>query len=128
MNDLLENYAAIEHILDQMDDASSDAYDEETVAEVAIRHERIMRRMESAGNRRILEVSDRDAHRAAGCVTVTEFLQTKLRITHPKKRLDAVRSLEPMHAMTGEKLPPVCPNTARELAAGTIAPDHVHAV
>ncbi|WP_235457823.1 DUF222 domain-containing protein [Williamsia sp. Leaf354] len=76
----------------------------------------------------MLEVSDRDAHRTVGCVTVTEFLQTKLRISQPKKRLQAVQALEPMHAMTGEKLPPVCPNTARELAAGSIGPDHVHAV
>ncbi|WP_052689042.1 HNH endonuclease signature motif containing protein [Williamsia herbipolensis] len=32
-----------------------------------------------------------------------------------------------MLALTGQKLPPACPNTARELAAGTIGPDHVHA-
>ncbi|WP_052688624.1 DUF222 domain-containing protein [Williamsia herbipolensis] len=128
MNDLVADYAALEQILNKIAASDSTACDDETVAELAIRHEHTIRRMESIGNQRILEVSDRDAHRTVGCVTVTEFLQTKLRITHPKKRLDAVRSLEPMHAMTGEKLPPVCPNTARELAAGTIGPDHVHAV
>ncbi|MGJ0118407.1 DUF222 domain-containing protein [Williamsia sp. MIQD14] len=128
MNDLLAKYAALEQLLDQMNDDSSDSYDEETVAEVAIRHERIARRLEAIGNRRIIEVSDRDAYRTVGCVNLTEFLQTKLRITQPKKRLTQVQALEPMHAMTGEKLPPVCPNTARELAAGTIGPDHVHAV
>ncbi|MGJ0117692.1 DUF222 domain-containing protein [Williamsia sp. MIQD14] len=128
MSDLLAKYAALEQLLDQVDDSSSDTYNEATVAEVAIRHERITRRMEAIGNRRILEVSDRDAHRAVGCVTLTEFLQTKLRITQPKKRLKEVQALEPMHALTGEKLPPVCPNTARELAAGSIGPDHVHAV
>ncbi|MGJ0120780.1 DUF222 domain-containing protein [Williamsia sp. MIQD14] len=128
MSDLLAKYAALEQLLDELAQASSDSYEEKTVADLAIRHERIARRMEAIGNRRILEVSDRDAHRAVGCVTATEFLQTKLRVTQPKKRLKEVQALEPMHAMTGEKLPPVCPNTARELAAGAIGPDHVHAV
>ncbi|WP_052688743.1 HNH endonuclease signature motif containing protein [Williamsia herbipolensis] len=128
MNELVADYAALEQILDKIAASDSTACDEETVAELAIRHEHAIRRMESIGNQRILEVSDRDAHRTVGCVTVTEFLQTKLRITHPKKRLDMVRSLEPMRAMTGEKLPPVCPNSARELAAGTIGADHVHAI
>ncbi|WP_443089081.1 DUF222 domain-containing protein [Williamsia sp. Leaf354] len=128
VNDLEADYAALEQILDRIAVSDSSSCDEQTVAELAIRHEHNIRRMESIGNQRILEVSDRDAHRTVGCVTVSEFLQTKLRITHPKKRLQAVQALEPMHAMTGEQLPPVCPNTARELAAGTIGPDHVHAV
>ena len=128
MNDLVADYAALEQILNKIAASDSTACDDETVAELAIRHEHAIRRMESIGNQRILEVSDRDAHRTVGCVTVTEFLQAKLRITQPKKRLQAVHALEPMHAMTGEKLPPVCPNSARELAAGTIGPDHVHAV
>ncbi|WP_328856413.1 13E12 repeat family protein [Williamsia herbipolensis] len=128
MSDLVADYAALEQILNKIAASDSTACDGETVAELAIRHEHTIRRMESIGNQRILEVSDRDAHRTVGCVTVTEFLQTKLRITHPKKRLQAVQALEPMHAMTGEELPPVCPNTARELAAGTIGLDHVHAV
>ncbi|MGJ0118944.1 DUF222 domain-containing protein [Williamsia sp. MIQD14] len=108
--------------------ADSTSCTDEEVADLAIRNERITRQLEAAGNQRILEVSDRDAYRAVGCVTLTEFLQTKLRVTQPKKRLKEVQALESMHAMTGEKLPPVCPNTARELAAGTIGPDHVHAV
>ncbi|WP_045823612.1 HNH endonuclease signature motif containing protein [Williamsia herbipolensis] len=128
MSDLVAKYAALQDLLDEIAKETSDAHDDETVAQLSITHETVVRQFESIGNRRILEVSDRDAHRTVGCVTVTEFLQTKLRITHPKKRLQAVRALEPMHAMTGEKLPPVCPNTARELAAGTIGPDHVHAV
>ncbi|MGU3290964.1 DUF222 domain-containing protein [Williamsia sp. M5A3_1d] len=114
--------------MDRILSADSTSCTEEEVADLAIRHERIARRLEAAGNRRILEVSDRDAHRAVGCVNLTEFLRTKLRVTQPKKRLREVQALEPMHAMTGEKLPPVCPNTARELAAGAIGPDHVHAV
>ncbi|WP_160298530.1 HNH endonuclease signature motif containing protein [Williamsia herbipolensis] len=128
MNDLVTKYAALQSLVAEIAAETADAHDDETVAQLAIDHHTVVRQFESIGNQRILEVSDRDAHRAVGCVTVTEFLQTKLRITHPKKRLQAVQALEPMHAMTGEKLPPVCPNTARELAAGTIGPDHVHAV
>ncbi|WP_328858602.1 HNH endonuclease [Williamsia herbipolensis] len=128
MSDLVAKYAALQDLLDEIAKETADAHDDETVAQLSITHETVVRQFESIGNRRILEVSDRDAHRTVGCVTVTEFLQTKLRITHPKKRLQAVRALEPMHAMTGEKLPPVCPNTARELAAGTVGPDHVYAV
>ena len=128
MRNLVAKYAALQALVKEIAEEAADAHDDETVAQLAIAHHTVVRQFESIGNQRILEVSDRDAHRTVGCVTVTEFLQTKLRITHPKKRLDAVRSLEPMHAMTGEKLPPVCPNTARELAAGKIGPDHVHAV
>ncbi|WP_162243406.1 HNH endonuclease signature motif containing protein [Williamsia sp. Leaf354] len=128
MSDLVAKYAALQALVAEIAKETADAHDDETVAQLAIDHHTVVRQFESIGNQRILEVSDRDAHRSVGCVTVTEFLQTKLRITHPKKRLQAVQALEPMHAMTGEKLPPVCPNIARELAAGTIGPDHVHAV
>ncbi|MGJ0118151.1 DUF222 domain-containing protein [Williamsia sp. MIQD14] len=128
MSDLVAKYAALQSLVREIAEETSDAYDDETVVQLAITHETAVRQLQSAGNRRILEVSDRDAHRAVGCVTVTEFLQTKLRVTQPKKRLKEVQALEPMHAMTGEKLPPVCPHTARELAAGSIGPDHVHAV
>ncbi|KQR99354.1 hypothetical protein ASG12_00425 [Williamsia sp. Leaf354] len=128
MSDLVAKYAALQALVKEIAEETADAHDDETVAQLAIDHHTVVRQFESIGNQRILEVSDRDAHKAVGCVTVTEFLQTKLRITQPKKRLQAVQALEPMHAMTGEKLPPACPNTARELAAGTIGPDHVHAV
>ncbi|WP_328858922.1 HNH endonuclease [Williamsia herbipolensis] len=128
MNDLVAKYAALQSLVAEIAAETSDAHDDETVAQLAIDHHTVVRQFESIGNQRILEVSDRNAHKSVGCVTVTEFLQTKLRITHPKKRLQAVQALEPLLAMTGEKLPPLCPNTARELAAGTIGPDHVHAV
>ncbi|WP_052689048.1 HNH endonuclease signature motif containing protein [Williamsia herbipolensis] len=128
MSDLVAKYAALQALVDEIAKETSDACDDETVAQLAITHQTVVRQFESIGNQRILEVSDRDAHRTVGCVTITEFLQTKLRITYPKKRLQTVQALEPLLTMTGEKLPPVCPNTARELAAGTIGPDHVHAV
>ncbi|WP_328856828.1 HNH endonuclease [Williamsia herbipolensis] len=128
MSDLVAKYVALQSLVAEIAAETSDAHDDETVAQLAIDHHTVVRQFESIGNQRILEVSDRDAHKAAGCVTVTEFLQTKLRITHPKKGLQAVQALEPLLAMTGEKLSPLCPNTARELAAGTIGPDHVHAV
>ncbi|MGU3294025.1 DUF222 domain-containing protein [Williamsia sp. M5A3_1d] len=128
MNSIQSDYAALEQIVDRILTADSTSCTDEEVADLAIRHERIARQLEAAGNKRILEVSDRDAHRAVGCVNLTEFLRTTLRVTQPKKRLKEVQALESMHAMTGEKLPPVCPNVARELAAGSIGPDHVHAV
>ncbi|MGU3291378.1 DUF222 domain-containing protein [Williamsia sp. M5A3_1d] len=128
MNDIQSDYAALEQIVDRILISDSASCTEEEVADLAIRNERITRKLEAAGNRRILDVSDRDAHRAVGCVNLAEFLRTKLRVTQLKKRLKEVQALEPMHAMTGEKLPPVCPNMARELAAGAIGADHVHAV
>ncbi|MGU3292918.1 DUF222 domain-containing protein [Williamsia sp. M5A3_1d] len=128
MTDIESNYAALEHLLDTIATQTTDACSEIEVADLAQRHETIARRIESLGNRRILEVSDRNAHQAVGCVNMTEFLRSNLRITHPKKRMAAVQALEPMLAMTGEKLPPACPTTAAEATAGTIGPDHVHAV
>ncbi len=125
---LRADYIALEHLLDRIADTESSACTDEGVADLAVRHERAVRRMESIGNRRILDVSDRDAFRISGCQSMSEFVATALRITHPKKRLRAVEALESMHAMTGEKMAPVCPNTARELASGAIGADHVNVV
>ncbi|GAA1460206.1 HNH endonuclease signature motif containing protein [Williamsia maris] len=122
------DYAALELLLDKIAAADSTPCTDAVVAGLAERHERAVRRMESIGNRRILEVSDREAFRASGCQSISEFVATTLRITQPKKRLRAVQSLESLHAMTGEKMAPTCPNTARELAAGSIGADHVNVV
>ena len=128
MSDLESDYAALERLLDKIAAAPSDPCTDAVVADLAIRHERAVRRMESIGNRRILDVSDRDAHRAVGCQKLGEFLRIELRITNPRNRLRAVAQLQSMHAMTGEKLPPTCPNTADELASGAIGADHVDAI
>ncbi|WP_052689041.1 hypothetical protein [Williamsia herbipolensis] len=94
MSDLVAKYAALQSLVDEIAAETSDALDDETVAQLAIANETVVRQFESIGNQRILEVSDRDAHKTVGCVTVAEFLRTKLRITHPKKRLQAVQALE----------------------------------
>ncbi len=128
MSEMEADYAALEHLLNKIAAGSSDACTDAVVADLAERHERAVRRMESIGNRRILDVSNRDAHRAAGCRNLTEFLCTNLRITHPRKRLHAIQHLESLHAMTGEPLPPRCPATAEKLADGAIGAEHVDAI
>ncbi|WP_229705058.1 HNH endonuclease signature motif containing protein [Williamsia phyllosphaerae] len=122
------NYAALEQLLDEIAAGSSDACSDAVVAELAERHERVVRRMESIGNRRILDVSDREAFRVSGSKSLIDFCSTRLRITRPRRRLRAVQHLEAMHAMTGELLPPRAPNTAAGLADGHLGAEHVDAI
>ncbi|MCP2174557.1 protein of unknown function (DUF222) [Williamsia maris] len=122
------NYAALEQLLDEIAAGSSDACGDAVVAELAERHERVVRRMESIGNRRILDVSDRDAFRVSGSKNLTDYCSTRLRITRPRRRLRAVQHLESMHSMTGGLLPPRAPNTAAGLADGHLGAEHADAI
>ncbi|MGZ8178136.1 DUF222 domain-containing protein [Williamsia sp. SKLECPSW1] len=125
---LVAKYAALHVLLDEIADATSDACSETEVAELAITHERAVRRMGSIGLRRILDVSDRDAFRSVQCATLTQFVGDRLRVANPKRRLKQVLALSQMHAMTGETLPPRCPETAAAMAEGDLSHEHVDAV
>ena len=61
---LIEKYAAVHALLDEIADATSDSCTELEVAELAITHEHAVRKMGSIGLQRILDVSDREAYRA----------------------------------------------------------------
>ncbi|MBT0568496.1 DUF222 domain-containing protein, partial [Williamsia sp. CHRR-6] len=125
---LIEQYAQLHALLDDIAAATSNACSEAEVAELAITHEHAVRRLGSVGLHRILDVSDRDAHRAVHCSTLIEFVAQRLRITNPKKRLRQVSALSQLHAATGEKLPPRTPATAAAMADGALGHDHVDAV
>ena len=125
---LVEKYAAVRALLDEIAEASSDACSELEVAELAIAHEHAVRKMGSIGLQRILDVSDREAYRAVQCAKLSEFVGQRLRIPNPRKRLRQVTELTEMHAMTGEKLPPRCPETSDAMADGALGHDHVDAI
>ncbi|MBE7163350.1 MAG: DUF222 domain-containing protein, partial [Williamsia herbipolensis] len=125
---LVEKYAALHTLLDEIAEASSDSCTEVEVAELAITHEHAVRRMGSIGLQRILDVSDREAYRAVQCSKLDEFVGQRLRIPNPRKRLRQVTELTEMHAMTGEKLPSRNPETADAFADGALAHEHVDAV
>jgi hypothetical protein len=125
---LIDKYAAVHALLDEIAKATSDACSEAEVAELAITHEHAVRRMGSIGLQRILDVSDREAYRAVQCAKLVDFVGDRLRIANPRKRLRQVTELTEMHAMTGEKLPARCPETADAMAEGALAHEHVDAV
>ena len=125
---LIEKYAAVHALLDEIAEATSDSCTEAEVAELAITHEHAVRTMGSIGLQRILDVSDRDAFRAVQAAKLDEFVAQRLRIPNPRRRLRQVTELTEMHAMTGEQLPPRCPETADAMADGALAHEHVDAV
>jgi hypothetical protein len=125
---LIEDYAELHAVLDRIVERTSDACSELEVAELAIAHEHAVRKLGSIGLQRILDVSDREAFRAVQCAKLDEFVAQRLRIPNARKRLRQMAQLSEMHAMTGEKLPPKCPETADAFAEGTLAHEHVDAV
>ncbi|MBE7196024.1 MAG: DUF222 domain-containing protein [Gordonia polyisoprenivorans] len=125
---LIEKYAAVHALLDEIADATSDSCTELEVAELAITHEHAVRKMGSIGLQRILDVSDREAFRAVQASKLDEFVAQRLRIPNPRKRLRQVTQLTEMHAMTGDKLPAKCPETADAMADGDLSHEHVDAV
>ncbi len=125
---LVEDYAQLHALLDRIAERPSDACSEAEVAELAITHEHAVRKMGSIGLQRILDVSDREAYRAVQCAKLYEFVGQRLRIANPRKRLRQVAELTEMHAMTGEKLPAKCPETADAMADGDLSHEHVDAV
>ncbi|MCP2160353.1 protein of unknown function (DUF222) [Williamsia serinedens] len=127
-NSLIDDYAALHALLEEIAEAPSDSCTELEVAGLAITHEHAVRKMGSIGLQRILDVSDREAFRSVQCVKLDEFVGQRLRITNPRKRLRQVTQLAAMHALTGEKLPPRCPETADAMADGALGHEHVDAV
>ncbi|GAA2050820.1 HNH endonuclease signature motif containing protein [Williamsia deligens] len=125
---LVARYEALHRLLGEIAEASSDACSEREVAELAISHERAVRRLGSIGLRRILDVSDRDAHTSVQSPTLTHFVAERLRVPNPKRRLKQVLALSEMFSVTGEKLPAKCPETAAAMADGDLTHEHVDAV
>ncbi|MBT0566466.1 DUF222 domain-containing protein [Williamsia sp. CHRR-6] len=125
---LIAKYAALQTLLGEIADESSDACTESQVAELAIMHERLTRRMGSIGLHRIAEVSEREAYRTVQCRNLIEFVADRLRVATPKRRLREVSELSTMRSMTGEQLPPRCPDTAAAMADGDLSHEHVSAV
>ncbi|WP_052689006.1 HNH endonuclease signature motif containing protein [Williamsia herbipolensis] len=127
-NTLIAKYAALESLLAEIADESTDALTESEIAEIAITHERLTRTMGSTGLRRIADVSDREAYRTVQCRNLIEFVGERLRVATPRKRLREVAELSSMLSMTGEPLPPRCPETAAAMADGDLSHEHVIAV
>ena len=125
---LIDDYAELHALLERIAERTSDACTEAEVAELAITHEHAVRTMGSIGLRRILDVSDRDAFRAVQATKLDEFVAQWLRIPNPRRRLRQVTELSRLHAMTGEKLPPRCPEISDAMADGDLAHEHVDAV
>ncbi len=77
---LVEKYAALHALLDEIAERTSDACSELEVAELAITHEHAVRKMGSIGLQRILDVSDREAYRSVQCAKLDGVRGARLRI------------------------------------------------
>ncbi|GAA1481328.1 hypothetical protein GCM10009624_17680 [Gordonia sinesedis] len=125
---LMVKYAQLHALLDEIDGLSDVQCSDAQVIAVAEAHERAARRMAGIGHRRVLDVSDRDAHTKAGFRSLPDFMTERLRICDPRRRQRHMSMLARLRSMQGELLDPRCPHLANALAEGAIGPDHAQAV
>ncbi|NDZ97436.1 DUF222 domain-containing protein [Streptomyces sp. SID6673] len=121
-------YRELHVLLDEIEELETTAAIDTEIVAAAESHERAARRMSWIGHRRVLDVSDRDAHRKSGYRSLADFMSYRLRISDPRRRMKQMEAVGRMYSIVGELLPPRCPNTARALAEGAIGPAHVQAV
>ncbi|NED64429.1 hypothetical protein G3I15_26235, partial [Streptomyces sp. SID10244] len=78
--DVVELYREFHSLLDRIARVDTTGSSPADLVAVAVEHERAARRMSSIGHRRIMDVSDRDAHTAAGYRSLHNFMAERLRI------------------------------------------------
>ncbi|ASR01383.1 DUF222 domain-containing protein [Gordonia rubripertincta] len=98
------------------------------LVDVAAETERAIARMTFAGDRQIVEATERDLPRKTGHRSVIDYMKHRLRMAYPGKRLKQTRATATFPSITGEPLPPQHPTLADAFAAGQVGSAHVHAV
>ncbi|NDZ92989.1 DUF222 domain-containing protein [Streptomyces sp. SID6673] len=126
--DVVELYREFHSLLDRIARVDTTGSSPADLVAVAVEHERAARRMSSIGHRRIMDVSDRDAHTAAGYRSLHNFMAERLRIGDLRHRKEQMAVVSRMYNLQGEPLAPRYPRTAAALAEGAIGPDHVQTI
>ncbi|ETA06470.1 hypothetical protein GOALK_099_00870 [Gordonia alkanivorans NBRC 16433] len=98
------------------------------LVDVAAETERAIARLGFAGDRQIVEATERDLPRKTGHRSVIQFMTHRLRVAHPMRRRDQMSATATFPSLTGEPLPPQHPTLAEAFADGRVGSAHVHAV
>ena len=98
------------------------------IVDVAAETERAIARLTFAGDRQLVEATERDLPRKTGHRSVIQFMTHRLRVAHPMRRRDQMSATATFPNLTGEPLPPQHPTLAEAFAHGHVGPEHVRAV
>ncbi len=98
------------------------------LVDVAVETERAMARLSFAGDRQIVEATERDLPRKTGHRSVIQFMTHRLRVAEPIRRRNQMSATATFPSHTGEQLPPQHPALAEAFAGGRVGPAHVRAV
>ncbi|KAF0968214.1 HNH endonuclease signature motif containing protein [Gordonia sp. YY1] len=119
----------IHTLIDQLQTASLAQCPDAELVDVAAETERAIARLSFAGDRQVVEATERDLPRKTGHRSVIQFMTHRLRIAYPGKRLKQTRATATFPDLTtGEPLEPAHPTLAKAFADGRVGSAHVHAV
>ncbi|SDU40175.1 hypothetical protein SAMN04488548_134933 [Gordonia westfalica] len=75
------------------------------IVDVAAETERAIARLTFAGDRQLVEATERDLPRKTGHRSVIQFMTHRLRVAHPMRRRDQMSATATFPNLTGEPLP-----------------------
>ncbi|ATD69744.1 MULTISPECIES: HNH endonuclease signature motif containing protein [Gordonia] len=119
----------IHTLIDQLQTVNLTGCSDAELVDVAVETERAIARLTFAGDRQIVEATERDLPRKTGHRSIIQFMTHRLRMANPGKRLEQTRATASFPDLTtGEPLAPAHPALAEAFAAGRVGSAHVHAV
>ena len=101
---------------------------DEELVEVAAAHERAITRLTFAGDRQLVEITERDLPRQMGFRSVPNFFNQRLRISNPQRRRTQLAATASMRQLTGDSCEPKFPVLAEAFAAGAVGTGHITTV
>lgn len=125
-----ELYGAIEQLLDAEAVRSTVGCSDGEVLAVVRDAERVRRKFDGAGLRRVQEVADRSLFRVAGRHSEVRFWVDEMRLGsgEARRRIDNAAAVVGHRALTGEPLDPELPCTAVAVGDGEVSAEHVEVI
>ncbi|GAC55377.1 DUF222 domain-containing protein [Gordonia amicalis] len=118
----------IHSLIDELQTVDLTQCSDAELVDVAAETERAIARLSFAGDRQVVEATERDLPRKTGHRSVIQFMTHRLRIAEPMRRRDQMSATATFPSPTGEPLPPQHPTLADAFADGHVGPAHVRAV
>ncbi|ATD72781.1 DUF222 domain-containing protein [Gordonia amicalis] len=115
-------------LIDELQTVNLTQCSDAELVDVAAETERAIARLSFAGDRQVVEATERDLPRKTGHRSVIQFMTHRLRIAEPMRRRDQMSATATFPSPTGEPLPPQHPTLADAFADGHVGPAHVRAV
>ncbi|MCZ4579790.1 DUF222 domain-containing protein, partial [Gordonia amicalis] len=115
-------------LIDELQTVDLTGCSDSDLVDVAAETERAIARLSFAGDRQVVEATERDLPRKTGHRSVIQFMTHRLRIAEPMRRRDQMSATATFPSPTGQPLPPQHPTLAEAFADGHVGPAHVRAV